>query len=229
MGVLRTRIDRVMATAGGDADAIYERARGACADAVRADAEAAERAAATVGDRILTLSRSGTVAAALEAAAPEAVFVAASRPGGEGIGAAETYAEAGFETTLLADTAVADLLADPGAAAETLLVGADAVLADGAVVNKAGTRQAALAAADAGVDRFAVCSRDKIVPGTEFDPEPAPDSVYDGDAALSVRAPTFERTPSGLLSGVITEAGVLSAAEIGSIAESHAELAAWDD
>ncbi|MGM7319819.1 hypothetical protein, partial [Idiomarina sp. ST10R2A5] len=77
----------------------------ACKAALEADAEASSRAADSLGERVLTLSRSGTVEAAISEAEPSRVVVAESRPGREGVGTAERLAEAGIDVTLCADSA----------------------------------------------------------------------------------------------------------------------------
>lgn len=66
MGVIGVRIDRVMASADRTPGSVRDRAIAACLNAVDADRAATERAASLSGDRLLTLSRSGTVEAALE-------------------------------------------------------------------------------------------------------------------------------------------------------------------
>ena len=66
-------------------------------------------------------------------------------PAREGLGDADPFAGAGLDVTLCTDAAVAHLLAEESV--EVVLVGADAVLPDGSVVNKVGTRAAASAAA----------------------------------------------------------------------------------
>ncbi|WP_336135206.1 NUDIX domain-containing protein [Natronomonas amylolytica] len=227
MGAVSNRINRVMATAEATPESVLEAATEACERAVDADAEAAETAARRLGERVLTLSRSGTVLDALREVAPEAVYVAESRPAREGVGVAEQLAEAGIDATLFVDAAVADVIDREDV--ETVLFGADAVLADGTVVNKVGSHPAALAADAADADCYAVCSRDKIVSGTALDREPGPAAaVYDGDADVAVLNPTFEGVPSDLVDGVVTEDGVLSTDGVAAVAEEHAELADWN-
>ena len=225
MGVVRNRLDRVLAGADGDTDppSVVDRAAAACERAVAVDEDAAAAAANRVGDRVLTLSRSGTVLEALRRADPEAVFVAESRPAREGVGVAEALADDGLDVTLHLDAAVAHVAATE--AVDTVLVGADSVLADGTVVNKVGTRPAALAAADVGADCYAVCARDKIVPGTDVDLETGPpDAVREPTAAFAVRNPTVEATPPGQFAGVVTEDGVLSPHDVAAVAADHAAV-----
>lgn len=226
MGVVSNRINRVMATADADSASVRDVAIEACARAVAADAEAAAAATDVVGECVLTLSRSGTVLEALRAAAPDSVVVAESRPAREGVGVATELAATDTEVSLCIDAAIGYALTERGV--DTVLVGADSVLADGAVVNKVGTRLAALAAREAGIDCYAVCSRDKILPETAVELESGPSTaVHERSADFDVLNPTFERTPPALLTGVVTEAGTLSTDEVASVADDHAELRGW--
>jgi translation initiation factor 2B subunit (eIF-2B alpha/beta/delta family) len=228
MGVVRTRIDRVLADAEPAPAALRDRAAAACERAVAVDDEAAAAAADRVGDRLLTLSRSGTVLSALRRAAPAAVFVAESRPAREGVGVAETLAADGLDVALCVDAAVAHVVDTERV--DTVLVGADTVLADGTVINKVGTRPAALAAADAGADCYAVCATDKIVPETDVDLESGPPgAVHEDPEGFAVRNPTFEATPPDLLTGVLTEDGLLSPEDVAAVAADHAALEAAAD
>ncbi|MUV91079.1 hypothetical protein GJ629_15265 [Halapricum sp. CBA1109] len=128
-------------------------------DAVVADAEAAATAATLDADRVVTLSRSGTVRRAIEALDPEAVLIAASHPGGEGVAVAGDLA-ATTDVTLTSDAGLAAAVDefDPDAA----LVGADTVTADGALLNKVGTRGLALSADHEGVPLYAVTATAKV-------------------------------------------------------------------
>ncbi|PSP47414.1 initiation factor 2B [Halobacteriales archaeon QH_7_69_31] len=228
MGVVRTRIDRVLADADPAPAALRDRAAAACDRAVAVDDEASAAAADRIGDRVLTLSRSGTVLSALRRAAPAAVFVAESRPAREGVGVAETLAADGLDVALCVDAAVAHVV--DAERVDTVLVGADTVLADGTVVNKVGTRPAALAAADAGADCYAVCATDKIVPETDIDLESGPPgAVHEDPEGFAVRNPTFETTPPGLITGIVTEDGLLSPDDVAAVAADHAAREAAAD
>ena len=114
-------------------------------------------------------------------------------------------------------------------AADTLVVGADRVLPDGRVVNKVGTRSAALSAAAADVDCYAVCATDKVAPRAEWDREERDSrEVYDGDAPVTVECPLFEVTPADLVDGVLTEEGLLNGAAVTDVAAEHRALAEWE-
>ncbi|MFC7044449.1 NUDIX domain-containing protein [Halobacteriaceae archaeon GCM10025711] len=227
MAALGNRVNRVMAAATDDRtpEAVEAAATDVIDDAIRADrATAANAADRVAGKAVVTLSRSGTVTDALLAAAPDHVLVAESRPAREGVGVAETLADAGIDVTLTTDAAVASLLDD----VDVVLVGADTVLPDGAVVNKVGTRAAALAAAREGVPVYAACARDKV----STDPEPVleagdPAAVYDGPADLAVENPVFDVTPADLVTGVVTEDGALDADDVAAVADDLRDLADW--
>ena len=80
------------------------------------------------------LSRSETVTDALLHARPPWVGVAESRPGGEGRVVADTLRETGIPVALVPDAAIATALVS--FQVEVILVGADAILPSGAVVNR---------------------------------------------------------------------------------------------
>jgi len=197
--------------------------------ALDADAETARRAAdAIAGERVLTLSRSGTVLAALRQADPApAVVVAESRPGREGIGVAEALADADLEVTVIPDAACATTLADD--AIDRVLVGADTIRPSGAVVNKVGTRGLALAAAHEDVPFYAAAAADKIAVEPPSSREEAdPRTVYEGPAPLAVSAPRFDETPPALVTGgILTDRGLQGPDGIAALADELAGLRDW--
>jgi translation initiation factor 2B subunit (eIF-2B alpha/beta/delta family) len=226
MAAVATRIDRVMAGADRTPDAVRERADAAASAALDAGEVAAANAADRCGEAVVTLSRSGTVRAALDRARP-AVLLGESRPGGEGADVAADLAAAGLDVTLTTDAALAAELADRPV--DAAVVGADAVLADGSVVNKVGTRALALAADREGVPLWVVATTAKIRPDERVHQETAdPADIYDGDG-VTVAAPVFDRTPADLVGGVVTERGVLDADDVRAVAATHRDDAAWVD
>lgn len=233
MTVVANRINRVVRSAVETADtgerlpprAVETAACQGIESAVVADEEAAAVAARRIdADRICTLSRSGTVRAAVERVDPEAVLVATSRPGGEGVAVAEDLATA-YDVTLTSDAALASQIDAWGA--DAVLVGADTILPDGRVLNKVGTRAAALAAAHEEVPCYAVASVDKVAPEGDVTVEKAHDPIYDGDAPLSVANPLFDVAPAECLRGVCTEKGLLGASELAVVAARHLQRREW--
>ncbi|ESP87271.1 NUDIX domain-containing protein [Candidatus Halobonum tyrrellensis] len=224
MTALSTRVNRVMSEAYRTPAAVRDRAVAAVETAVEADDRAAGAVRDLLSGTVLTLSRSGTVSAALDGH-DGAVLVAVSDPGGEGRGVATRLAGADREVTLLPDSAVAAALAERDV--DAALVGADAVLPDGSVANKVGTRGLALAAAREGVPTYAVTARDKVRGSEGFDPGSAA-GEFDAPEGVGAFAPLFDRTPADLVT-VVTEDGPLDAAAVGAVAADHRALAAWDD
>lgn len=185
--------------------------------------EMTQWARAHVTGTVYTLSRSGSVEGTLTALArertasdPLRVFVAESRPGGEGVGLAQALARAGAQVTLVPDGASAALI-DQAALA---LVGADSVRADGSVVNKVGTHTLALVARQAGKPVYALAESLKITPPSyplvieELPPELSAEQLAPASIpGLTTRAIVFDVTPARLLTGMVTESGQLDASE----------------
>jgi len=232
MAALANRIHRVMHASRPELtpSAVELNAHEAIGHAVDAGADAARRAADQIADqRVLTLSRSGTVLAALREADPApSVVVPPSGPGREGVGVAETLADADLDVTLIADAAVASTIADGDV--DAVLVGADTIRPSGAVVNKVGTLGAALAASRADVPVYVASAVDKVaVDDASFLSEEAdPQTIYDGPASLQISASRFDETPPDLVSGgIITDRGTLAPGEIESLADELKRFRGW--
>jgi len=230
MPVVENRLNRVMHAASDHWSpvAVEHAATAGIDEARHADERAAMAAARRLsGGRIATLSRSGTVSRALAMADPEGVIVAESRPGREGVGVAESLA-AETSVVLTSDAAFASAVAEFDASA--VLVGADAVLADGSVVNKAGTRAAAAAGTCEGVEVVVAAASDKLTPDERVDLEERdPGELYDGDADLTVSNPTFDVTPPECVDCVVTEQGVLEAADVADVVAGHRRRGRWSE
>jgi translation initiation factor 2B subunit (eIF-2B alpha/beta/delta family) len=109
-------------------------------------------------------------------------------------------------------------------------VGADAVLADGALVNKVGTRLLALACERAGTPLRAATDRFKVAPVASLPlEEKSPEEVWpDAPRGVGVRNIYFDRTEASLVAGYATDAGVLSPGDVGALAREHAAWADWE-
>lgn len=229
MAAVHNRVNRVLSVAETERtpETVESAALEAIDAALAADRETATSASAHVADeRVVTISRSGTVLDALTRGDPAAVTITESRPGGEGVSVATDLAAADIDVTLTTDANVPAAVDD----GTVCLVGADTVLPDGSFVNKVGSRVLALAAQDADVPLYAVCASDKLSPDGRVRTESGdPKTLYDGDAPVTVENPTFERVPAGLVDGFITEAGVLDAGTIQSLASVHAARATWQE
>ena len=167
-----------------------------------------------LGGTILTHSRSGTVEDVLsglvtgDGGIAARVIVTESRPGGEGVALARALAAAGWDVTLIADAACGHFMPSVHA----VVLGADSVRDDGSTVNKIGSYPIALAARDARVPVYVLCEILKIAaPGfplvyEEMDPR---ELLPDAPPGVTPRNIYFDRTPTHLVSRLITEAGAL--------------------
>ncbi|PAU82588.1 hypothetical protein CK500_13395 [Halorubrum salipaludis] len=238
MAVLRNRVNRTMTAAldeaGGapvDAPTLRDAAADAIDRALAADAAAAASAADRISGPMLTLSRSGTVGAAIRDGDPSRVFVAESRPAREGVAVAESLAAddaVDCPVVVHTDAAVAHVLATEPV--DRVVVGADTVLPTGAVVNKTGTRTAALAAEREGIPVTVVAATDKVATRDRAVSETGDQSaVYDDDTPIEVRNPTFDVTPADLVDEVVTERGALDADGIEAVAAELRAAAAWTE
>lgn len=191
---------------------------GALADYLRRAREAlpdlARHGAALIpeGARVLVHSRSRAVLAVLREAVAQgrrpSAWVTTGWPLGEGRDMAADLRDAGVPVTLVPDAA----LAVAATRTSLALVGADAVLPDGSVVNKVGTHLLALAARAAGVPLYVCAETLKFWPE---DAGAAGPPGEDGDPAelqpppgVACWNPLFERVPAHLVTALATEDGV---------------------
>lgn len=211
MAVVGNRVARA-ASDCGIAEEVEREAHAAIARGYEADERAAENAADRLGgsDRVVTLSRSGTVAHALEEVSPDEAVVAESLPGGEGV---EFSDELDVPARVVPDSCAADEIGD----SDGVIVGADAILPDRTVVNKIGSLSAALASEHHGVPFIVAASADKISSANEEGYENEYVEVHGS------RLPVFERVPSNLVE-LVTEEGALSDEDVREHAEEHARL-----
>ena len=222
MAVLRNRLAR--AVTGGETPAeLRAAATEAIERAIAADQETAFRAAGRIeGKTVATHSRSSTLLDALGTGAASAVYISESAPGREGLDTAADLAE-DVPVTVYADAATAHVLASEPV--DVVLVGADTVLPDGRVVNKAGTRGLALAATTAGIPVYVAAATDKISPEATVNIETGDaKAIYDGDASVDVLNPTFDVTPADAVDGIITERGTLTTTAVSEVATELASV-----
>jgi len=165
-------------------------------------------------DTVFTISDSSTVADVVLGVGVKNVVVTESRPQMEGRNLAERLAGMGVNVLLVVDAAAAMFMES----ADVAVVGADSVLYDGSFVNKVGTRMVALAAWDQGVPFYVVCSTSKfnvmnyLGRGVELE-EKEPAEVAEIES-VNVRNPYFEVVPGRLVTGIITEMGVMEPLDI---------------
>jgi eIF-2B alpha/beta/delta-like uncharacterized protein len=191
-------------------------------DSLQAVARIAQHGAELVADRdrIMVHSYSSTVVSALtEAFAGRRdfeVIVTRAGPGRTGERVARQLAVQGITVTFI-DDAAAGLYVST---ASKVLVGADRVCADGKVVNGIGTYPLAQAAGKAGIPFYVLCETLKFDPrlrGDEVDlEEKEPFEVVEPGRlplGVTVKNPYFDVTPPELITGIVTENGLLTPQE----------------
>ncbi|NLI73518.1 MAG: ribose 1,5-bisphosphate isomerase [Euryarchaeota archaeon] len=142
------------------------------------------------------------------------VYATESRPWRQGILTVKELSDVGIPCTLIIDSAVRWAMKD----VDAVFVGADTICSNGALINKIGTSQIAMAASDSRVP-FMVCAETyKFSPRTlsgemvEIEERDASEVI---DAKLlppgvKIRNPVFDATPPEYIDSLITELGVIS-------------------
>ncbi len=158
---------------------------------------------------IMTHSYSATTFVVLERLASKGwpIIATESAPLNEGRTTARLLARLSAPVTLISDAQAAAFM--PEAAA--VLVGADTVFANGAVVNKVGTCALALLARNARVPFYVATETLKVAPGRPGGAQEAPAERQPG---LAIPAVYFDLTPPRLVTALITEEGVVTPKEI---------------
>lgn len=169
------------------------------------------------GDRILTHCNSSVALSVIKTAFEQGkdiqVMATESRPWRQGLITSRELSEAGIPVTLIVDSAVRWAMKD----VDIVLVGADTISSSGAVINKIGTSQIALAAQEARVP-FVVCAETyKFSPRT-LSGEPVEieergrDEVAGPDdlpPEVNVLNPVFDATPPEYIDYIVTEIGLI--------------------
>lgn len=169
------------------------------------------------GDRILTHCNSSAVESVLRTAWRRGkrfeVYATETRPRFQGYITSRDLAEEGIPVTLVPDSTVLKVIEERRIT--KVIVGADTVTANGAVVNKIGTSQIALAARLHRIPFIVATETYKFSPYTvtgqpveieerdprEVLPEPIP--------GVRVRNPAFDATPPEYIAMIITERGII--------------------
>ena len=171
------------------------------------------------GDTILTHCNSEAALSCIIEAAREGkditVFATEVRPRNQGLATIRVLNDAGIKTNFIVDSAVRSFING----VDLVITGADAVAVNGAVVNKIGTSQIALAAHEARTSFLVAAETYKFAPRTilgemiEIEERPAgevlPDQIAKELPQVTVRNPAFDVTPAEYIDLIVTEAGAI--------------------
>ena len=126
-----------------------------------------------------------------------------------------TLNDAGIKTNYIVDSAVRSFIND----IDLVIVGADAVTVNGAVVNKIGTSQVAHSAHEARVNVLVAAETYKFAPRTIIGEqiqieeraagEVLPDEIARTLPHVTVRNPAFDVTPAEYIDMIVTEQGAI--------------------
>ncbi len=143
------------------------------------------------------------------------VYATEVRPRGQGLITIRTLNDAGIRTNYIIDSAVRYFIND----IDLVIVGADAIAVNGAVVNKIGTAQIAHAADEARKNVIVAAETYKFAPRTilgekiEIEERDPAEVLPHGEAArlpfVRVRNPAFDVTPAEYIDLIITERGAI--------------------
>jgi ribose 1,5-bisphosphate isomerase len=228
MAALSSAVSHVLNVQGGPA-AVAQRAGSLLNEYVSAPSRIAAHARPYLKGCLMTCSVSGTVLDVLAACHEQIEHIIAleGRPRYEGRTMARELLHHGLTVTLITD-AQADIFLPR---CQVVVVGADSILANGDVLNKAGTALLGWAARGHHIPFYVLCETLKISPRRWSDDparqqenlrmleEKEGEEVWDQTApGLTVRNFYFDRTPAALISAWITERGILDQSSIASIA-----------
>lgn len=180
------------------------------------------------GDRMMTHSYSSTVVAVLKEAFTKhrdiEVIITRSGPGRTGEMIARQLELYGIPVTFIDDVAMGFYVST----ISKVMVGADRVCADGKVVNGIGTYQLALVAERASIPFYVLCETLKFDPrlrsnGVDLEEKEPSEVVEPGRLPLGVKVknPCFDITPLELVTGIVTESGLLRLEEVISYMQKH--------
>lgn len=187
--------------------------------AKNAVAQVAEFGAELISDDSLILVHSnsstlmGILRKAHDAGKSFHVLLSESRPINEGRACAEELAKLKIESTYFVDAALSKAVDR----ADVVLLGADSV-SEVSVVNKIGTRAIALLAKEAVVEAYIACESSKFLSHKLVQKNETPrnpNEVWENPPSeVTIENYYFDNTSLEILTGVITEKGILTPSEI---------------
>ncbi|VVB67638.1 Ribose 1,5-bisphosphate isomerase [Candidatus Norongarragalina meridionalis] len=172
------------------------------------------------GASVLIHCHSSTVMRALKKAQDDGkkphVFCTESRPLYQGRISAKELSDYGIDTTLAVDSAVSTILRKLSDD-DLVFVGADAITAEGDLINKIGTCNIATLAKEHGKSFYSCTGTHKFDPLTlwgesEKIEERSPDEIWEKKKRprkLHIMNPAFDVTPSSCVTAFVTELGVI--------------------
>jgi ribose 1,5-bisphosphate isomerase len=234
MAALSSAVSQILNVEGG-VQAVADKAQKMLDTHSTANAHITEHALSLLQGHVMTCSISGTVLDVLLALREqiEHVTVLEGRPRYEGRETALLLSQHGVAVTLITD-AQADIFLPQ---CQSVIVGADSILINGDVLNKAGTALLAWAAHGHNIPFYVLCETLKISPHRWVEHDPArqtanfalleekeayevwePDTHEGRPYGITVRNFYFDRTPYRLITHILTERGIVDRRAIREVA-----------
>ncbi len=141
------------------------------------------------------------------------VYACETRPKRQGLITARELSEAGVPVTLIVDSAMRYVMPEVSIA----FVGTDTLESDGSVINKIGTHLLAATARDFKVPFYACAETYKFLPASkigrkmEIEKRSSREIVSNNEipGGVEIFNPVFDRVPPELVTGIITEVGIV--------------------
>ncbi|MCJ7662819.1 MAG: translation initiation factor eIF-2B [Desulfobacterales bacterium] len=164
--------------------------------------------------RVMTLSYSSTALRVLEGARGIEVICPESRPLSEGLRTAKELGAKGIKVRVVTDFAALSLVKE----SDLVMVGADAITLDG-VVNKIGTYGLALAAKEKKIPFYVLAGTEKFLPppfaqALRIEKKDPKEITKETMPHVVVENVYFDVTPLDLITGVVTQQGVIAGSEV---------------
>ncbi|HEU5383416.1 MAG TPA: translation initiation factor eIF-2B [Ktedonobacteraceae bacterium] len=217
MAALAGAVGRILAAPGGSAG-MARSAEQLLQEYAQALARMTTFARPHLHGTIMIHSLSGTVLEVVSSCIPPVahIILLEGRPLYEGRAAAQHLLQQPVQLTLITDAQAAIFLSR----CHAVVVGADSILADGSILNKAGTALLAWAARGQGVPFYVLAETLKISPhpwsgDLSLLEEKSPQEVWSQPpSGVTVRNFYFDHTPAELITEIISEKGPLSREQI---------------
>jgi translation initiation factor eIF-2B subunit delta len=167
--------------------------------------------------KVMTHSYSSTIIEVLGYAQGIEVICPESRPLLEGLKTAKELGKKGIRVWIVVDSAAPSLMSE----CDMVIVGADAITPEG-ILNKIGTYALALAARDNRVPFYALAGTEKFLPPPfaqalrieDRDPKEVTHEAIPNSPNSRVENRYFDITPLDLVTGVVTQEGVIRGKEV---------------
>ncbi len=182
-------------------------------------------------DKVLTHCHSSTAVSLIKSIGKGdrdfEVVCTETRPRLQGRKTAKSLLEGGVKTTLIADSAAESFAINRGSIpVDAVFIGCDQITAEGHTINKIGSWGIAIAAYYAGKPLYVVTPLLKVDPTSFFESvkievRESKELWEDAPKGLHMYNPAFEIVDKSLITGYLTEFGMVLPSNVGSLAKEH--------